>query len=335
MTLDSLITRASAGEQRAVARLMSQAERGGLQADPAAADRLFALTGRAHIIGITGVPGSGKSTLVRGLAKVWRNRGLRIGIVCVDPSSPFTGGSILGDRIRMNDLAGDDGVFIRSMASRGMLGGLARATQDAVDVLDAAGYDRVLIETVGVGQDEVDITRAAHSVLVVSAPGLGDAVQAIKSGVLEIADLHAVSKSDRPDAQRTVADLKEMLGMTSGHGHHGSDAGGAAALTQDDAGWPIPVLSTSAEAGTGINELVDAIEAHRTWLHSNGRLAARNQHMLEWRMLKLAEESVRQRFLQQRAQHATAWAENMRGMLARRMHPAHAAAEWLRGATNA
>ena len=205
---------------RAIARLLTRAESGIDEARPTL-DAMFAHAGRAHVVGITGVPGSGKSTLVAKLAAAVRRSGRTIAIVAIDPSSPFSGGSILGDRIRMGDLGGDPGVFVRSMATRGALGGLARGTLEAVDVLDAAGYDIVVIETVGVGQDEVDVARAAHTTVVVSAPGLGDDIQAIKAGILEIADIHVVSKCDRPDANRTIADLKKHAGArprADGHG---------------------------------------------------------------------------------------------------------------------
>src|SRR5512136_44830 len=194
-----LVDQALSGNRRALARLISQVE----DDDSLAAQTLaaiFARTGRARVVGVTGSPGTGKSTLVSELAKAYRSAGQTVGIVAVDPTSPFTGGAILGDRIRMRDLSGDPGVFIRSMATRGSLGGLARATADALKVLDAAGFDVVLIETVGAGQSEVDIARHAHSVIVVEAPGLGDDVQAIKAGLLEIADVFAVNKADRPGA---------------------------------------------------------------------------------------------------------------------------------------
>ena len=178
-------------------------------------------TGRGHVIGITGTPGTGKSTLVNALAKAYRERGRTVGIIAVDPTSPFSGGALLGDRVRMRDLAGDPGVFIRSMATRGSLGGLARATADVVAVLDAAGFDRILVETVGVGQAEVDIAGAAHTTIVVEAPGLGDEVQAIKAGVLEIADLFAVNKADREGADHTVMALQMMQGLAPARtGHH-------------------------------------------------------------------------------------------------------------------
>src|SRR5262245_38056859 len=207
-----LVAGVLAGETRAIARLLTRAEAADDEGKPAL-EAIFRHAGRAHVIGITGVPGSGKSTLVAKLTAEIRRTGRRVGIVAIDPSSPFSGGAILGDRIRMGDVARDPGVFVRSMATRGALGGLARGTLDAVDILDAAGFETVVIETVGVGQDEVDVARAAHTTVVVSSPGLGDDIQAIKAGILEIADIHVVGKSDRPDADKTAADLKAMLAL--------------------------------------------------------------------------------------------------------------------------
>jgi LAO/AO transport system kinase len=269
-----------AGEIRAMARMMSYAESTRSEHRDQLA-RLYSYAGQAHVIGLTGVPGSGKSTLVRSMTLALRASGRSVGIVAVDPSSPFSGGAILGDRVRMADLATDDGVFIRSLATRGSLGGLARAALDTADVLDAAGFDVVLIETVGVGQDEVDIATAAHTVVVVSAPGLGDGIQAIKAGVLEIADMHVVSKSDRPDAHKTVGDLKAMLGLgLTGRGP--SD-------------WKVPVISTSAENGDGIDELVAIIDAHGEHLRASGELAVRQRKIAEMRVMKAAEDIVRDR----------------------------------------
>src|SRR5512146_2221866 len=234
----SLQPRVLRGDTRAIARLLTRAESGVAEARPTL-DAMFAHAGRAHVVGITGVPGSGKSTLVAKLAAAIRRSGRKVAIVAVDPSSPFSGGSILGDRIRMGELAGDPGVFVRSMATRGSLGGLARGTLEAVDVLDAAGFDVVVIETVGVGQDEVDVARAAHTTVVVSAPGLGDDIQAIKAGILEIADILAVSKGDLPTAEATVRDLKDML-----------------ALRRRGA-WPVLLMRTSGTTGGGVVALVD------------------------------------------------------------------------------
>jgi LAO/AO transport system kinase len=280
----ALVPAALAGDVRAIARLLTRAENGTAEAR-AAFDAIYAKAGRAHVVGITGVPGSGKSTLVAKLAAAIRASGRTVGIVAIDPSSPFSGGAILGDRIRMGDLGGDPGVFVRSMATRGALGGLARGTLEAVDVLDAAGFDVVMIETVGVGQDEVDVARAAHTTVVVSAPGLGDDIQAIKAGVLEIADVHVVSKCDRPDANRTIADLKNMLAL-------GVRAG--------DGAWRPPVIATSAARDEGTAETVAAIDRHRAALEASGEIAARRAAIDERRLLKAGEEILRERFLRHR-----------------------------------
>ncbi|TVR96835.1 MAG: methylmalonyl Co-A mutase-associated GTPase MeaB [Rhodospirillales bacterium] len=275
---DGLIALVQERNRKAIARAMAVAESTapGARQFVAAVHRL---AGHAHTIGITGVPGSGKSTMVRALGQRFRATGRTVGIVAIDPSSPFSGGAILGDRIRMNELSGDPGVFIRSMATRGALGGLARSTLDVVDVLDAARFDVVLIETVGVGQDEVDVVQAAHTVLVVSAPGLGDEVQAIKAGVLEIADIHVVSKCDKPDARQTVADLKAMLRL-----------GG---IGRGDTTWSVEVLPTSAQNRDGIDALVDAIDRHRAHLAASGELEARQRKIMEMRIVKTAEDIVR------------------------------------------
>jgi LAO/AO transport system kinase len=283
--IDTLITNVRAGKRKSIARLMSLAESSG-EAGKSALSELHRHTGRAHVVGLTGVPGSGKSTMVRALAQKFRGGGRTVGIVAVDPSSPFSGGAILGDRIRMLELAGDPGVYIRSMATRGALGGLARATLDVVDVLDVAGFDIVLIETVGVGQDEVDVVQAAHSVIVISAPGLGDEIQAIKAGVLEIADIHVVSKCDRSEASETVADLRAMLRL----GSLGRDS---------HAAWKVPVVAASAQKHEGIDRLVEAIDYHRKHLAESGELASRNRRILQMRILKAVEDIVRERLLGQ------------------------------------
>lgn len=276
----ALVPKAIAGEQRAIARLLTRAENGTPEAREAF-DALFARAGKAHIVGITGVPGSGKSTLVSKLARAIRDSGRTVGIVAIDPSSPFSGGSILGDRIRMGDLGGDPGVFMRSMATRGAMGGLARGTMEAVDILDAAGYDVVLIETVGVGQDEVDIARAAQTTVVVSAPGLGDEIQAIKAGVLEIADIHVVSKCDKPESNKTIADLKGMLVLGLG----------AAPRT-----WYPTVIPTSATRDEGVKELLAMIDKHHAVLETSGEIASRRAMIDERRLLKSGEEIMRDRF---------------------------------------
>jgi LAO/AO transport system kinase len=274
-----------AGEVRSIARLLTRAE-SGVEEARVALDAIFGHAGRAHIVGITGVPGSGKSTLVAKLAAAIRRSGRKVAIVAIDPSSPFTGGSILGDRIRMGDLAGDAGVYVRSMATRGSLGGLARGTLEAVDVLDAAGYDLVIIETVGVGQDEVEVARAAHTTVVISAPGLGDDIQAIKAGILEIADVHVVSKCDKPDAGKAIADLKNMLSLGLALSHR--------------APWQVPVVPTSSQRDEGIAELLAAIDSHWTSLEETGEIATRRVQINERRLLKAGEEILRDQFVRNR-----------------------------------
>ena len=269
------------GSVRAAGRLMTRAEAGLEEARGALAE-IYRRAGRAHVIGLTGVPGSGKSTLVARLAAALRARGQRVGIVAVDPSSPYSGGAILGDRIRMTELAADPGVFIRSMATRGATGGMARAALDVVDILDVAGYETVVIETVGVGQDEVEIARASDTTVVVSAPGLGDEIQAIKAGILEIADIHVVSKCDRDDADRTLTDLKQMLALS--------------ALTQAKPTWQVPVVGVSSYTGQGIEELLDRVIRHREVLASTGLGAERRRRVAGFRLEKTAETMLLERF---------------------------------------
>ncbi len=299
-------------EPRPIARLLTRAENGTAEAR-AALDALFAKAGRAHVVGITGVPGSGKSTLVARLAAQLRARDRTVAIVAIDPSSPFSGGSILGDRIRMGDLGGDPGVFVRSMATRGSLGGLARGTLEAVDVLDAAGYDIVIIETVGVGQDEVDVARAAHTTVVVSAPGLGDDVQAIKAGVLEIADVHVVSKCDRADANRTIAELKNMLAM-------------GLSMADGKERWHPPVVPTSALKAEGVDAVIDAIDDHRAALERTGEIVARQATIAQRRLLRASEDILRDRF--ERERHG-AIAGLLEELAARRTSPHSAAVRLL------
>lgn len=291
-----LVSRAETGETLAIGRLISRAEAAVPEARQALA-AAFRRTGRAHVIGLTGVPGSGKSTLVAALTGRLRKQNKTVGIVAVDPSSPYTGGSILGDRVRMSDLANDPGVYIRSMATRGAMGGLARATLDAVDVLDLAGFDTVIIETVGVGQDEVEIAKASHTTIVVSAPGLGDDIQAIKAGMLEIADIHIVSKCDRSDANRTITDLKQMLAL--------------GAATTARAEWQTPVIGVSSFNGEGFDPLLEVIGKHRTIAFGSERGRQRQLSIAQFRLQKTAENILVERFFQACAPHVSSLAEQL------------------------
>ena len=302
-----LVAGVLARDMRAIARMLSRAESGTEEAR-AALDTMFAKAGRAHVVGITGVPGSGKSTLVAKLATAIRASGRTVAIVAVDPSSPCSGGAILGDRIRMSELDGDPGVFVRSMATRGALGGIARGTLEAVDVLDAAGFDLVIIETVGVGQDEVEVARAAHTTVVVSAPGLGDDIQAIKAGILEIADVHVVSKCDKPEADRALSDLKTMLML-------GVAAGGAKA-------WQIPVLPVASLRDEGVGALLGAIDSHHDTLETSGEISLRRRDIAERRLLRAGEAMLRDRFARCRDGHVARLLEELVG----RRQSAHDAA---------
>ena len=276
-----LVRRAALGEIAAIGRLISRAEAAAPEARASLAE-IYRRAAAVHVIGITGVPGSGKSTLVGALTQRLRAAGLRIGIIAVDPSSPYSGGSILGDRIRMTDLATDPGVYIRSMATRGAVGGMARATLEAVDILALGGFGTVIIETVGIGQDEVEIAKASDTTIVVSAPGLGDDIQAIKAGMLEIADIHVVSKSDRSDASRTLADLKHMLTLD--------------ALTLEASDWRVPVIGVSSHAGDGFESLLDAIRRHRVAVADTETGRRRRRAIAEFRLHKTAENMLLERF---------------------------------------
>ena len=252
-TADELVAAARDGDARSLARLVSLVENGSPQLRPV----MRAITGhagQARVVGLTGSPGVGKSTVTGALVRAYRARDQRIAVLAVDPTSPFTGGALLGDRVRMQDHATDSGVFIRSMASRGHLGGLAVAAPQALRVLDAAGFDLICVETVGVGQAEVEIASLADTTVVIVAPGMGDSVQAAKAGILEIADVFAVNKSDRPGAQEVVRDLRTMLAMA----HY------------DSGGWKPPIASVSAATGEGIDELCGRLDAHWDWLGESG-----------------------------------------------------------------
>ena len=256
--LPGLVAGARAGRTRDVARLISLIEDGGPDV-PALMGELASTSGHASVIGITGSPGVGKSTTTSALITALRARGQKVGVLAVDPSSPFSGGALLGDRIRMQEHATDEGVFIRSMASRGHLGGLAATTPQVLRVLDAAGCDVVLIETVGVGQSEVEVAAAADTTLVLLAPGMGDSIQAAKAGILEIGDVFVVNKADRDGADSTVRELRNMIALGE----------------REERGWKPPVVRTVATTGSGIDDLIATIDEHRAWLAESGELEAR------------------------------------------------------------
>ncbi len=279
--MQNLAERLLHGDRRALARMVTLIENESPQARHYLAE-LHQHAGHAHIIGVTGAPGAGKSTLVTHLVRELRRRDRKIGVIAIDPTSPFTGGAILGDRIRMMELAGDPNVFIRSMASRGSLGGLSASTRDVVRAMDAAGYDPIIVETVGTGQAEVEVMRAAQTVLVVSAPGMGDEVQAIKAGILEIADIFVVSKADKPGADQTVAELAMLLSLDPNRRLH----------DKSKPYWRIPVLKTSAIKDQGITQLADAIEQHRQYLVESGMLANRAQRQVRSEVESLVVHAV-------------------------------------------
>jgi LAO/AO transport system kinase len=276
-----LVPKALDGNRYALARLISLVEDDGTDARAAVAT-LYPHTGQAHVIGVTGAPGTGKSTLVNQLAKALRARDTTVGVVAVDPSSPFTGGAMLGDRVRMRDLAGDPGVFIRSMATRGNLGGLARATCDVVKVLDAAGFGVVLVETVGAGQAEVDIARTAHTTIVVEAPGMGDEVQALKAGLMEIADVLVVNKADRPGAANTARALEMVINR---------DAPFSGAEASEDP-WRPPILQAVALDGTGVPEVLEATFAHREHLRGSGLWVERERARVEMELFNALQQGL-------------------------------------------
>jgi LAO/AO transport system kinase len=278
-TTDSLALALTSGKYRALAQAVSLVERDDGRAERLLAD-IYPATGRARIIGITGSPGAGKSTLVASLTKHYRKQDKKVGIIAVDPTSPFTGGAILGDRIRMADLYTDRGVFIRSMATRGFLGGVARATNDVVDLLDAAGFDIVLVETVGVGQDEVEIIRTVQTNVVVLVPGMGDDIQAIKAGIMEIGDVFVVNKADRPGADRTVTEITMMMSLVEEHGD-----------------WIPPIVKTVASTNQGIEDLDAAIGTHFDHLKASGELDRRNRERVRIRIETMLKEKFMDRLI--------------------------------------
>ena len=304
--LRTLLDQFEAGKRNALARAISIVEnrRPGFESFMHA---LHGKLGRAHRIGLTGPPGAGKSTLSASLTRHYRQQNERVGIVAVDPTSPFTGGALLGDRIRMNDVALDDGVFIRSMATRGSLGGLAITTKEIADLMDAFGFERVIIETVGVGQSELDVAAAADSTVVVLVPESGDSIQAMKAGLMEAADLFTINKADRPGADRIAREIQLMLHLRLGQAlkntpaHHGVDhkrmgrkgvPARAAPEPPEQAEWEIPVLQTVAEKATGVPELAETLDRHRQWLHDSGALIARRRARLAERVREAVDRRL-------------------------------------------
>jgi len=283
----SLIKQILQGDQLTLARIITQVENDTAEGHRAL-DELFPYTGRAHIIGITGPSGAGKSTLVNSLVKLLRERTkeTRIGVIAVDPTSPFTGGALLGDRVRMRDISNDEQVFVRSMATRGALGGLTRTVPAVVQVMDAAGYDPILVETVGAGQAEVEIASLAHTTLVVEAPGLGDDVQAIKAGILEIADILVVNKADWLGADGVVQILRSMLELGYSQKLNGSSS-------LEPANWIPPIIPTVATEEKGIQELIDAIVKHKLFIRKNGDWLKRDRKRLETWLEQLFENELR------------------------------------------
>ncbi len=273
-----LVGRARGGDQRAVARLISLVEDGSRQLRTIM-QTVAPLAGRARVLGLTGAPGVGKSTTTSALVRTYRHRGSRVGVLAVDPSSPFTGGALLGDRVRMQAHATDKDVFIRSMATRGHLGGLASATPQVLRVLDAAGYDVILIETVGVGQAEVEVASLADTTIVLVAPGMGDAIQAAKAGVLEVGDVFVVNKADRDGAQQTVRDLRNMIALAD----------------RREGAWDPPIVSTVAVRDEGIEELARRLDAHAAWLDRSGELVRRRRARAAGEVADIALEELRAR----------------------------------------
>ncbi|HEY0370891.1 MAG TPA: methylmalonyl Co-A mutase-associated GTPase MeaB [Thermoanaerobaculia bacterium] len=279
MNLESITTGILAGKNRPLAQAITLVESHDARAARLLAE-LYPQTGRARIIGITGSPGAGKSTLVAAMTRHYRTQQKRVGIIAVDPTSPFTGGAILGDRIRMSDLYTDRGVYIRSMATRGFLGGLAKATNDVVDILDAAGFDIVLVETVGVGQDEVEVVRTVQTNVVVLVPGMGDDIQAIKAGIMEIGDVFVVNKADRPGADKTVTEVTMMMSLVEEHGD-----------------WVPPIVKTVASKSQGIAELDEALMKHSDYLSGSGELDRRNRDRVRIRIETQLKEDFMDRLI--------------------------------------
>jgi len=303
MRLDAVLEGLTRGDTAALARAISLVEnqREGFERVLAALHKRIG-KGRTHRIGITGPPGAGKSTLTEQLVHAYRERGLKVAVIAVDPTSPFTGGALLGDRIRMESVSLDPGVFIRSMATRGAQGGLATTTEEVADVLEAFGFDRILIETVGVGQTELDIAATAETTVLVLVPESGDGIQTLKAGVMEIAELYVINKSDRPGADKLKQEVEVMLGIRRGNAfahitpHHNPRAarGGKGRQSAEAAGWDAPVITTVASKGEGIGDLVTALDRHHEYLATSGKLEERRKHRLAIRTRAVVNRAIRQ-----------------------------------------
>ena len=298
----SLMESILAGNRLSISRLLTQVENDSVEGRAALAE-LFPHTGKAHLIGVTGAPGTGKSSLVNQLALHYRkNEEKKIAIVAVDPSSPFTGGAVLGDRVRMRDLSGDEGVFIRSMATRGSLGGIAQTTASFTQVFDAAGFEIIIIETVGAGQSEVDIARLAHTTLVVEAPGLGDDIQAIKAGILEIADVLVINKADRPGVEITERALRSTLELAHPtkrvYRHHGQSMSVPTVQSDMETLWIPPIHKTVSTEGKGITELAESITKHAAYIRQSGDWVARDRARLGSELDALIRAELKSRFLE-------------------------------------